>query len=223
MRLGFTVIKNALANVVRGSASAVVALVLPHFLTRDLTVAHYSAWVLMLQIAAWSNYLDFGLQTAVARHVAKAMERRDSDFRDRVISTAFLLLVAAGMLALFVALVVVWKLPLLFRSAPPALFGELRGGVLILSVASAAMLPLSTFSGILVGLHRNELPAFAIGGTRILGAMAILCLVHYTHSLVWLALLPGRIQPTGCHPSIWIRPLAAARYTHPPAFGYQFH
>lgn len=196
-RLGFTLVKNAFANVVRGGASAIVALVLPHFLTRDLTVAQFSAWVLMLQVAAWSSYLDFGLQTAVARYVAKAIERHDRDLRDRVISTAFFLLLAAGILAISVALVVVWKMPLLFHSSPLGLLGELRGGVVILSVASAAMLPLSTFSGILIGLHRNEFPAFAIGGTRILGAIAILCLVHYTRSLAWLALCLGAFNLLG--------------------------
>jgi len=196
-RLGFTFIKNALANIIRGGASAVVALVLPHFLTHDLTVSQYSAWVLMLQISAWSNYLDFGLQTAVARHVAQAMERRDCVLRDRVISTAFLLLLSAGVLALCIAFVVVWKMPALFPNAPLPLIGELRGGILILSVSAALLLPLSTFTGILVGLHRNEFPALAIGGTRLLGAIGVLVLVRSTHSLVWLALCLGIFNLAG--------------------------
>lgn len=165
-----------------------VALVLPHFLTRDLSVDRYAAWVLMLQIAAYSNYLDFGLQTAVARYVAQAIERRDDEQRDRVISTAFGLLVAAGLLALCVACVIVWEMPHLFRSAPLNLIGELRWGVLLLSASAAASLPLSTFTGILIGLHRNEYPALAIGSTRLLGAAGVLVLIRYTHSLVWLAL-----------------------------------
>jgi O-antigen/teichoic acid export membrane protein len=196
-QLRFTVIKNAFANIVRGGASAVVALVLPHFLTRDFSIAEYSSWVLMLQIAAWSNYLDFGLQTAVARHVAQTMERNDNRLRDQVISTAFLLLLAAGALALCIAIVVVWKIPSLFHNAPLPLIGELRGGLLILSTTAAFLLPLSTFTGILIGLHRNEFPALAIGGTRLLGAIGILCLVRYTHSLIWLALCLGAFNLFG--------------------------
>ena len=196
-RLRFTVIKNATANIVRGGASAVVALVLPHFLTRDLSVAEYSSWVLMLQIAAWSNYLDFGLQTAVARQVAQTMERKDSQLRDRVISTAFLLLLAAGVLALIMVLVIAWKIPVLFHKAPLALIGELRGGVVILTIAAASLLPLSTFTGILIGLHRNEFPAVAIGGTRLMGAIGVLYLVRFTHSLVWLALCLGAFNIFG--------------------------
>jgi O-antigen/teichoic acid export membrane protein len=196
-RLRYTVFKNASANIVRGGASAVVALVLPHFLTHDLSVAGYSAWVLMLQIAAWSNFLDFGLQTAVARHVAQTMERGDTEMRDRVISTALLLLIGAGALVMSMALVVVWQMPSLFHTAPLSLIAELRGGVLILSIAAASLLPLSTFTGILVGLHRNEFPALAIGGTRLLGAFGVLWLVRFTHSLLWLALCLGAFNLFG--------------------------
>lgn len=187
-RLGFTVAKNALANVVRGGASAIVAVALPHFLTHDLSIDRFAAWVLMLQIAAYSNYLDFGVQTAVARYVAQAMERRNEQQRDEVISTAFGLLLLAAALALLISLLIVWQLPHLFHSAPLQLIGELRGGILVLSVSAAALLPLSTFSGILIGLHRNEYPALAIGSTRLAGAAAVLIVVRFTPSLVALAL-----------------------------------
>lgn len=165
-----------------------VAVALPHFLTRDLSVDRFAAWVLMLQIAAYSNYLDFGLQTAVARYVAQAVERGDDEQRDRVISTAFVLLLGAGVLAFCVALIVIWNMHRLFHRAPMEMIGELRGGCLLLCASAAVMLPLSTFTGILVGLHRNEYPAFAIGGTRLLGALGVLIVVRHTHSLVWLAL-----------------------------------
>lgn len=177
-----------MSNVVRGGASAVVALILPHFLTRDLSVAKYAAWILMLQIAAYSNYLDFGLQTAVARYVAQAVERRDDGHRDRIISTTFILLSIAGLLALVIAVVIVFNMRRLFHSAPLGIIGELQNGALLLSASAAALLPLSTFTGVLVGLQSNEYPALAIGGTRLLGAAGVLILVRYTHSLAWLAL-----------------------------------
>ena len=47
----FTIAKNASANVIRGGASAVVAIVLPHFLTRSLGVDRFAGWALMLQVA----------------------------------------------------------------------------------------------------------------------------------------------------------------------------
>ena len=196
-RLGATVIKNAFANVVRGGASAIVAVALPHFLTHDLSVDRFSAWVLMLQIAAYSNYLDFGVQTAVARYVAQAVERGDKRQRDEVISTALVLLLAAGAVALVISVLIAWNLPHLFRKAPIQLLGELKEGVLLLSASAAALLPLSTFTGILIGLHSNEYPAIAIGSSRIMGAVAVLIAVHFTGSLVWLALCVGGFNLIG--------------------------
>ncbi len=220
-RLGFTVIKNAFANAARGGASAIVALVLPHFLTHALSVDRFAAWVLMLQIAAYSNYLDFGIQTAIARYVAQTMERGDYEGRDRIVSTALAFLILAGALALLISALVAWNIPRLFPGAPLHLIGELRGGVMVLAAGDALLLPLSTFTGILVGLHRNEYPALAIGATRVLGAGAVLVTIHFTTSLLWLAcciagfnLLGGLLQYRFCRsllPDLRLRPASVTR------------
>jgi O-antigen/teichoic acid export membrane protein len=187
-RLGFTVIKNALANIVRGGASGVVAVVLPHFLTRTLDHDRFAAWALMLQIAAFAAYLDFGVQFAVARYLAQAIELDDEKQRDRLISTAFAMLSIAGAIALLVIASVVLFLPRIFHGIPSALVGDLRLGLIFMAISAALGLPMSTFTGVLIGLHRNEFPAIAIGGTRLLSALAVLITVRYTHSLAWLAL-----------------------------------
>lgn len=187
-RLGFTVVKNALANIVRGGASGIVALALPHFLTKTLDHDRFAAWALMLQIAAYVAYLDFGVQIAVARYLAQAIEREDDQQRDRLISTAFAMLTIAGALALLVISAVVLFLPRIFHGIPSALVGDLKVGLILMAVSAALGLPMSTFTGVLIGLHRNEFPALAIGGTRILAAVAVLVTVRYTHSLAWLAL-----------------------------------
>ena len=187
-RLGFTVVKNALANIVRGGASGMVAVALPHFLTRALDHDRFAAWALMLQIAAYVAYLDFGVQIAVARYLAQAIEREDDQQRDRLISTAFAMLTVAGALALLVIGTVILFLPRIFHGIPSALVGDLRVGLILMAVSATLGLPMSTFTGVLIGLHRNEFPALAIGGTRILAAFAVLVTVRYTHSLAWLAL-----------------------------------
>ena len=87
-RFWFTVFKNAAANVMRGAVTAAVALALPHFLTRALSPDRFGAWSLMLQIAACASYLDFGLQTAVARHVAQSMEGGAGIRMNQLVNTA---------------------------------------------------------------------------------------------------------------------------------------
>jgi O-antigen/teichoic acid export membrane protein len=187
-RLGFTVIKNATANVVRGGATAIVALTLPHFLTRALDHDRFAAWALMLQVASYVGYLDFGIQTAIARYLAQTVERGDDELRDRLVSTAFVMLLAAGTVALLLFSVVAWQLPRIVHGVPVGLMGELRSGVIIMAAGVALLLPMSTYTGILIGLHRNEFPALAIGGSRILGAFAVIVSAKYTHSLIWFAI-----------------------------------
>ena len=186
-RIGATVAKNAFANVMRGGATAVVALTLPHFLTRSLSHDRFAAWSLLLQMSAYMTYLDFGVQTAVARFLAGYMERGDEQHRDRLVSTALALLSMAAVLAIFLIVVVLWQLPNLFQGIPSDLMPEFRLAASIIGASVVLVLPLSAFSGVLLGLHRNEYVALAVGGSRLLGATGVLLMVRHTHSLVLLS------------------------------------
>jgi O-antigen/teichoic acid export membrane protein len=188
---GYTVIKNAMSNLVRGGATAAVALALPHFLTKALDLERFSAWSLVLQIAAYAGYLDFGIQMAVARFLAQAIELEQKERQQQLVNTALLLLSMAGIVAMIVIGSVILLAPHFFHGLPPALLSEVSKASLVLTVCASLLLPLSTFTGILVGLHRNEFPAIAIGGSRLAGATAAIVASHYTNSLLVLALCIG--------------------------------
>jgi len=181
-------IKNAAFNVLRGCAAALALLALPHFLTRELDPPRFAAWSLMLQIAAYASFLDFGLQTAVARFVAQALELEQEDRRDRLIETSFVLLSLAGALAFTVIAVVIAGAGHFFHGVPSAMLGEFQLAALLLALGAALALPLSTFSGMLIGMHRNEVPSLAIGGGRAAGVVLAILVAQRTHSLVALAL-----------------------------------
>jgi len=184
---GLIVIKNAAANVARGGATAAVALALPHFLTRALSPDRFGAWSLMLQIAACSSYLDFGLQTAIARHVAQLMEYGQNIQINKLVSTAMAMLAASGGLAFAAIGVLLWRLPVFFHGIPPALSHEFRLAASLLAASTCAQLPLSTYTGILVGRHRNEYPALAIGGSRLVGGATAIVAGFFSHSLIAIA------------------------------------
>ncbi len=181
------ILKNAAANIVRGGATAAAAVLLPHFLTKALDPTRFAAWSLALQIAAYASYLDFGLQTAVARFVSQATEMQEWERRDQLIGTALSLLTGAAGLAILVLGVVILNIPQIFHGVPGDLVSELKISTGIVAVCSCLVLPLSTYTGVLVGLHRNEFPALAIGGSRLVGAAAVIIASHYTHSLIILA------------------------------------
>lgn len=186
-RISSIVAKNALANLLRGGATAIVALALPHFLTHRLGHDRFAAWSLLLQMSAYTSYLDFGVQTAVARFLAGYMERGEEQHRDRLVSTALAILSAAAILAIILIGGVLWQVPNLFGGIPAELMSEFRIAAGVLGASVVFSLPLSAFSGVLLGLHRNEFVAAAVGGSRLLGAGCVLLIVQRTESLVSLA------------------------------------
>ncbi len=187
-RLRATLIKNAAFNILRGCAAALAALALPHFLTRSMDTPRFAAWSLMLQVAAYASFLDFGLQTAIARFTAEAIELEQNDRRDHIVLTSFVLLAFAGALAFAVIGVVIACAGRLFHGVPHALLGEFQIAALILALGAALSLPLSAFTGVLVGMHRNEFPALSLGGTRLVGVILAVVVAQHTQSLIALAL-----------------------------------
>jgi O-antigen/teichoic acid export membrane protein len=184
----FNLIKNALANVVRGGATAAVALALPHFLVHSLDADRFAGWSLMLQIAGFMSFFDFGLQTAVARFIAHALELEQHERVRKLIQTAFAMLSFAALLALSVVGIVVIYVGSLFHGIPFYLLHEFQVAALVLALGTTLLLPLSTFTGVLVGLGRNEFTALVIAGSRVIGAVAAILAARYTHSLVITAL-----------------------------------
>ena len=94
------VLQGSLSNLLRLVLSLAFSLYLPHFLVHHMEPAEYSAWVLILQLAAYINYLEFGIQTAVSKFVAEFDARGDRNELHRTVSSAFLLLVAGGAIGL---------------------------------------------------------------------------------------------------------------------------
>lgn len=179
--------KNAVANIFRGGAAAVVALVLPPFLTRYMSTAEYGIWSLILQLAAYIGYLDFGLQTAVGRYVAHATERRDFLRRDQIASTSFACLSLSGMCGFAILSGVAFFLPRFFTQMPMTLLFQARVALLLVAGSLALSLPFAVFNGIFVGLQRNEIPAVVIAGARLISTVATVVLARHGFSLVVLA------------------------------------
>ncbi len=189
-----TIIKNGIANIARGSTAALVAIVLAPFLTRMMSTDAYGAWALILQMSAYTAYLDFGIQTAVGRFVAYATEREDDGYRDEIVSTSTALLAGSMVLALLLIAVLAWQLPRWFHQMPFGLYGQARIALLLVGSSLAIGLPASVFNGIFIGLQRNEVPAVIIGASRILSAALLVVTVRYGGTLAHMALVVSGIN-----------------------------
>jgi O-antigen/teichoic acid export membrane protein len=188
------VIKNAFANVARGSANAIVTVALPPILTRSMTTEAYGAWALVLQLSAYVGYFDFGLQTAIGRFVAHSTERGDHDHRNGIVSASMAALIAAGVLSFAALVAMAFLLPQMFHNMSPALEPKVRLSLLLVSGSLALGLPASVFNGIFVGLQRNEVAALIIGGSRLLSAALLAVTAWQERSLVAMGMVVATIN-----------------------------
>lgn len=187
MQVRWLFVKNAIANLGRGSAAALVALLLPPILVRHMPPAAYAVWVLVLQTAAYASYLNFGLQTAVGRYVAYANEKQDIEQRDTVFSTAFAALCGAAILSLICLAAATVAVPAIFPKVPPALIPQMRLALVIVGIAMAVDLPASAWSGVFIGIQRYEIPAIAVGGARLLSAFGVIAAALAGRSIATMA------------------------------------
>lgn len=187
MQIRWRFAKNAFANLGRGSAAAIVALLLPPVLVRHMPPAAYAVWVLVLQTAAYVGYLNFGLQTAIGRYVAYAQERDDIEQRDSVFSTAFVGLCGAALLSLLCLAVAIVATPSIFPSVPSQLIPQMRLALLLVGFSMAVELPASSCNGVFIGMQRYEIPALTVGGARLLSAVGVVAAALAGRSLVVMA------------------------------------
>lgn len=190
----FVLVKNAAANVVRGGAAAFVAILLPPFLIRLMSSESYGAWSLILQLSAIVGYLDFGIQTAIGRFIAHTCETRNTDQRDRIVSTSIVALSTAGTIGILASATLALLMPHIFHQIPQGLLPSSRWALLLVGGSLAAGLPCSLFNGVFVGLQRYELPAATIGGSRLLSALFLVLVVRHGGSLTQMGLAVATVN-----------------------------
>jgi len=194
MQTRWRLAKNAIANLTRGGAASVAALLLPAVLVRHMSQIEYSVWVLVLQVAAYSSYLEFGLQTAVGRYVAIADEKHDAHQRDTVFSTALVGLSIASVIGIIILIGVVCAAGRFFPSVPAALLPQMRWSLLIVGTSIALGLPSAAWSGVFIGLQRNEFIAIVIGGSKLFSALGLIIAVIHGSSLVLMAVIVAAVN-----------------------------
>ena len=183
------VLQGSVSNLLRLLLSLAFSLYLPHFLVHHMVAAEYSAWVLILQLAAYISYLEFGIQTAVSKFVAEYDARGDRDELRRTVSSAFLLLTVGGGLGLTAVGILSWKVPSLFQAMPLFLWPQVRIGLIAIGCSTALTLPFSTFTAIFIGLQRYTYPTVVAALSRGLSMVAIIATLLATGSLVKMALV----------------------------------
>jgi O-antigen/teichoic acid export membrane protein len=170
-------IKNSLANLASGLSTAVLTLLVPPLLARYLTQPEFSAWMLIVQLAAYTALLNLGIQGATSRYVAFYAARGDRDSASDIVSTAFFTLVITAIPAAVLVLAASRNIDRLFPALPANLIGACKSGLLLMGLASALSMPAEAIAGAFTGLQRNEIVAVIQGGGRLVLAAALIALV----------------------------------------------
>jgi O-antigen/teichoic acid export membrane protein len=199
------VLQGSASNLVRLLLSMLVSLVLPPFLVHRMPPAEYSAWVLILQLSAYVNLLDFGLQTAIGKFVAEYDASGDRDASHGIVSTSFTLLAAAAIIACAAVVVMSWLTPKLFHQMPPALMSEVRIALLVVGFSSALALPFNTFGSTFIGLQQYLFPTIVATVGRVGSAATLIILLLLHCSIVQLAFVTAgfNLATAAAHFLLW--------------------
>lgn len=177
-------VKNAIYNVLRGSSSALVAIVLPPLLTRILSKDTFNVWILVLQLSTYVSFFDFGTQTAVGKYIAHTNELKDFKQRDSIISTSIGLLSLAGLFVSGLVILLALNVPSLFKEMPKALHQDAQNCILIVGLSLAVGLPFSTFFGVFVGLQKYGIAGIISSVSKIAGAIGVFSMASLKGNLV---------------------------------------
>jgi O-antigen/teichoic acid export membrane protein len=188
------VLQGSASNLVRVLLSMLVSLVLPPFLVHRMAPPEYSAWVLILQLSAYVNMLDFGLQTAIGKFVAEYDASGDREASHHLLSTSFTILAVAAAVACVAIAVMVWSVPQLFHQMPAGLVPEVRIALLAVGLSTALALPFGTFLSTFIGLQQYIFPTIVATVSRVASAAALIVLLLMHGSLVQLALVMAGVN-----------------------------
>jgi O-antigen/teichoic acid export membrane protein len=175
--------RNSLISVGRLAITTVVGLVLPSYLIHKMPVNAYSAWVLILQMSAYVTYLDFGIQTGIAKYVAEFEARNDPHGASVRASAGFALMAIASFTGVLVTLVLAWRVPQLFHDMPRGLFHDVRLSLTMVGVSVSLSLLCSICASIFLGLQRYAVPMTISLINRIVYTVVILGAVYLHQSL----------------------------------------
>lgn len=187
-------VENTFANLCRGGAAALTIIVLPPFLVRTLSKDAYTTWLLILQLSTYVNLLDLGIQTVIGQSVAYYNELGDQRQRNRIISSAIAILTGSAVVALVGISLIATQLVNLFPDMPIELQQDAQLALVLVGGSLALSLPFSVFSAVLLGLYRNDIPAWIVGIGKIFGGIIVVLIANLTHNIVLMAVSIGAIN-----------------------------
>lgn len=188
MSLARVLIRNMLGNWVGFAVQLMLAFFMTPFVLRSLGDARYGVWAIMMGLTGYYGLLDVGFRAGLTQYLARSLAVRDFDRLNRTASTGFAALSICGAIVIVASLLVSGLAPRIFH-VPGELIHEVRWGIIIVGIGTAAQFIFFPFSAVINAAQRNEV-ASAIGVvTRLLQAGLTWIVLSRGGGLIGLSLL----------------------------------
>ena len=154
LRKRFTI--NLLATWSNHVLGMLLALILMPKVLGTLGDSTYGTWVFISAIAGYFGLLNLGLGQTISRYVATHHAKGEADQVNRVVNVIGAVYVAMSGLAISLAGVIAWLVPVLWPNCGVSVW-ELRWVIVILGINVAVSITGSVFGGVLIGRQRFDL------------------------------------------------------------------
>lgn len=192
---------SALRVVLLGSNIAVGFYLMP-FLIHSLGDRWYGMWTLVATVMGYYGFLDFGLSIAAQRFMARALQARDHQEVNRLVTTSLLVFAAIGSLVLVATGIVAAAAPYFF--ADPAEVASFRLVVGVLGVSAALNFPLAAFNGLITGNLRYDLVSYLELAKLGLRTSLIVYAIGGGYGIVALAVIVFAMDTAGNLARVWL-------------------
>lgn len=169
--------RNVLVSGLRLVVLVASGFVLPAYLSHHLAPTRYGAWILVIQVAGYVSYLEFGVTTAISKFVAEHVSSGDQKACDQHASAGVAITWATGIFGILASVLLAALVPYLFHDMSPALSGDVSRGVLLVGTSLAILLAGASFAGIFMGLQRFAVPMTLITVNKLLYVLVVLVAV----------------------------------------------
>jgi O-antigen/teichoic acid export membrane protein len=187
MNIAKGLFRSSVARVGLTVVSTVISFFMLPFLVGKLGDTWYGVWTIIASLTGYYYLADVGLTSAVTRHVAKFIARRDSDGANKIINTSLLIYSLLG-LVIFAASLGISACANLFVDNLQDLF-IVRAVIMITALNIAIEFPYKAFSGIIGAYIRYDLLTYSHFLTIVISTGLTVFYLSRGHGIVSLAVI----------------------------------
>lgn len=169
---------NTVSNYLGKIITLSMGFLLTPFLLHWLGAGTYGLWALVGSVVAYGSLLDFGIAAAITKYTAEYRAKQRAQDAQALISTAFLLYLALGLVVMLLSMVIAAVFPYIFN-VPPEQRNEAIWLVLFSGLGVGVAIPCATPTAILRGLQRFDLlNALGVVGSLLSVSATVLILLR---------------------------------------------